>query len=100
MRALFSPMASILVAYKDFSEWFAVQFPTKNFLGTYLTVVLFLFFLLAHSAVISEHFVTKYCVVVVHPSMNLSTELFDAIQDRVVRDLIRALFSINCFFTI
>ncbi|TKY53824.1 B-block binding subunit of TFIIIC [Spatholobus suberectus] len=36
-----------------------------------------------HSPVISEYSRTKDCVVVVHPSMNLSPELFDEIQDRV-----------------
>ncbi|KAK7386106.1 hypothetical protein VNO78_26063 [Psophocarpus tetragonolobus] len=36
-----------------------------------------------HSPVISEYSRTKDCVVVVHPSMSLSPELFDKIQDRV-----------------
>nr|KYP44573.1 hypothetical protein KK1_033920 [Cajanus cajan] len=36
-----------------------------------------------HSPVITEYSKTKDCVVVVHPSMNLSPELFDEIQDRV-----------------
>ncbi|TKY51464.1 B-block binding subunit of TFIIIC [Spatholobus suberectus] len=36
-----------------------------------------------HSPVISVYSRTKDCVVVVHPSMNLSPELFDEIQDRV-----------------
>ncbi|CAJ1936516.1 unnamed protein product [Sphenostylis stenocarpa] len=36
-----------------------------------------------HSPVISEYSRTKDCVVIVHPSMSLSPELFDEIQDRV-----------------
>ncbi|KAL2317767.1 hypothetical protein Fmac_031643 [Flemingia macrophylla] len=36
-----------------------------------------------HSPVITEYSKTKDCVVVMHPSMNLSPELFDEIQDRV-----------------
>ncbi|XP_014520601.1 uncharacterized protein LOC106777531 isoform X1 [Vigna radiata var. radiata] len=36
-----------------------------------------------HSPVISEYSRTKDCVVVVHPSMSLSPELFDEIQDRI-----------------
>ncbi|KAH1259669.1 hypothetical protein GmHk_02G002996 [Glycine max] len=36
-----------------------------------------------HSPVISEYSRTKDCVVVVHPSMSLTPELFDEIQDRI-----------------
>ncbi|XP_057737936.1 uncharacterized protein LOC130955151 [Arachis stenosperma] len=36
-----------------------------------------------HSPVVTEYSKTKDCIVVVHPSINLTPELFDAIQDRV-----------------
>ncbi|MED6195389.1 hypothetical protein PIB30_037403, partial [Stylosanthes scabra] len=36
-----------------------------------------------HSPVVTEYSKTKDCIVVVHPSISLTPELFDAIQDRV-----------------
>ena len=36
-----------------------------------------------HSPVVTEYSRTKDCIVVVHPSVSLSPELFDEIQDRV-----------------
>ncbi|XP_027358131.1 uncharacterized protein LOC113867201 isoform X2 [Abrus precatorius] len=41
-----------------------------------------------HSPVISEYSRTKDCMVVVHPSISLSPELFDEIQDRKNQSLI------------